>query len=135
MAERTIKVLRHSYREKSSSGKMVTRVAKRGETIDVEGDELERGERLGAFVTDEDVEAVEAADTKPDNLDEMGSDELSEVVGNFTVKELVEQAHESDDPEFVQRLIAAENANTGNDPRKSLIAGLEEVASRRSGGE
>jgi len=105
---------------------------------------LEKGERLGAFYTDEELaagnrgpsEAVkvssEELDGDPVQLSELGEGELvlwlsGESTGKApTVPEVLEAVGE--DKDLAKRIIEAENQRDKDDPRKSLIDKLTTVA-------
>jgi hypothetical protein len=62
--------------------------------------------------------------TSPEDVDELTDDELAEWMGTRpTVSEVVRLADE--DPGRAQRLLAAENTATGDDPRTTLKQQLE----------
>lgn len=103
---------------------------------------LEKGERLGAFFTDEELagggppadpvavssEQLEAGDT---GISELGEHELVLwLSGNEgkapSVPEVLEAV--GDDKDLAKRVIAAENERDKDDPRSSLISGLTKVA-------
>lgn len=102
--------------------------------------DIERGERLGAFYTEEELDAqeegVEGTVTgETGDPADMTPEELAEYIGGsnpqgkkLTVQETVDLSE--GDPEFAQDLLAAENILTGNDPREGVVRGLQEVISR-----
>ena len=123
MPERTVTAVGFRYEDTDGYVKL----AQRGETIDFSQEEAERGDRLGAFAVESlpaakrPTEAVGETGIKPDSTDE----ELEAFVKDAKVPEVVEAAGE--DVAFAQRLLEAENAATGNDPRKGVAEGLAGV--------
>lgn len=120
MPDRKIKHLSFRYTDDG-----VEKHAFQGETVDLPADEAKRGDSIGAFVTDTDP--VEESTFDPGSASD---DELREWIENDkpTAQQVLDVAN--DNPELASRLLAAENAATGNDPRKTVIAGLESVAGR-----
>lgn len=127
MAQREIKIVSFVWHKKGTdyNGDEITQVvdSKMGETVDLPDNVIAYGESMGAFVTPEDEAAEEAAAV---DVTEMGEDELVNWVSEHTVPEVVAVA--KSDPELVDRLLAAENTGTGNDPRTSLVEGLAQVS-------
>lgn len=121
MEQATIKIKGHTYRDEH--GKV--RAARRGETIEVTDEELERGLALGAFVTDNDEPEESAAEefSVVDASDDEVLDWLETSQPN--VQAVVDAA--DGDPENAKRLLAAENTLTGNDPRKGVEAKLTAI--------
>lgn len=115
MAERTVRILGFNYTDE----KGIERMARKGETIDFSEEDTARGDADGVFVTEE-PEAPEAT-IGPNSTDE----ELEAFAKDAKVGEVVEAAGE--DATLAQRLLAAENAATGNDPRKGVSEGLAAV--------
>jgi hypothetical protein len=122
--------LPHPYEEGETM--INDRIAMRGEEIEVLQPEYERGMRLDAFLKEgqkmEQVtgdqrqslfSAVDATDTELINW--IKDD-------NPTVQDVIDASEA--DAETALRLLSAENAATGNDPRKGVIAGLEAVVRR-----
>lgn len=139
MAKETVKVKSHSYTvevdDPANPGKKINavRVAKRGTTIDtskLSSYEKERAERLHVFETEEDREAAAQAEETAANLDEFGDDELEAWVKDATAQQVVDAANA--DPALAPRLLKAENTATDNDPRKTVVAGLEAVQARHA---
>lgn len=112
------------------------RTAYRGEEISVLAFDLARGKRFGAFLKPgqkvEDLGAGVSA--SPTALQFSAKDATdTELInwikdGNPTVQDVVDASE--GDPETAARLLSAETAATGNDPRKGVIMGLEAVANR-----
>src|SRR5690349_4500350 len=117
MPERTVTCLGFRYEDEEGYIKL----AGRGETIELSEREAERGDRLGAFTVAE--PEAPAGGIGPDSTDE----ELEAFAKGAKVSEVVEAAN--GDAAFAQRLLEAENAATGNDPRKGVAEGLAAVVS------
>lgn len=112
------------------------------DTKDIHEADLDHGEEIGAFWTsDYDPEtgvplgfniqtgtftdaAVEMSDDVPD-VDEATEVELAEWVQGATVKSVVELA--GDNPDHAARLLEAEEAASGRDPRATLVKALEKI--------
>jgi pyruvate/2-oxoglutarate dehydrogenase complex dihydrolipoamide acyltransferase (E2) component len=127
MPERTIKFVSFVWHKKGKdyNGDEITITvdSKQGEVVDLPDNIIRYGESMGAFVTPEDEAAeVESAVQAAD----MDDDELVNWVSESTVTDIVNVA--KSDPALSNRLLEAENTATGNDPRTSLVAGLEQVA-------
>lgn len=151
MAERTIRHASFSYRvsgpDPIRQGETIyhERKAMQGETVDIPfEDDLERGERFGAFVTEKTPAAesvVESERTQPEtepepeedgeveelSVSEMTDEQLVEWISNDhpNVQTVVDAAE--GDPENARRLLDAEDAATGGDSRKGVIDGLTAV--------
>jgi hypothetical protein len=124
MPERTVTAVGFRYEDTDGYIKL----AQRGETINLSDEEAARGDRLGAFAVESLPEAkrpVDATDDVvvigPDSTDE----ELEAFVKDAKVGDVVDAAGQ--DGAFAQRLLEAENAATGNDPRKGVADGLAAV--------
>lgn len=129
MAEREIKIRSFTWREEIENpvtGKVgaVTRQAAYGSVVDLPDHAIERGEALNAFFTDEDRAEADATEDET-YLQDMDDEELAEWVSSSTIPQVVNAAN--DDPDLAQRLLDAENAATGNDPRNGLVEGLAKV--------
>lgn len=104
---------------------LTERLARRGDTVDLDDRDVKRGEEHGAFVPEGQVlpEIGAPVDTT------VGSDDhLDDYVREHGVSEIVE--HAGGDPTVARRLLDAENRVTGNDPRSTLVDGLGAVISR-----
>lgn len=96
--------------------------AKRGDVINVNAEDLERGKAIDAFASDakdSESEEVDVVDLSDDEL----ADWLEEESPN--VKETVAAA--GDDPESARRLLAAEESVSGGDPRQGVVDGLNKI--------
>jgi uncharacterized Zn ribbon protein len=103
------------------------KLARRGETVDLLADDIERGEKFGAFETaatqaEDAVKELDAADLSDGDLIRLIKDRGLNV--NQTI------ALSKGDPVQAKRLIDAENSATGNDPRITVIEGLTAVINR-----
>jgi hypothetical protein len=98
--------------------------------------DIERGERLGAFYTDEELtnptSEVVVSGKEPI---EMSNEELAEYIGGanpkgkrLTIQETVDLS--GGDVGFAEDILVAENILTENDPRAGVVAGLQEVIAR-----
>ena len=116
------------------------RTAKQGDVLTVEelGPlALERGERLGSFYTDAELEALEAGEApaegeaaEPAQLaagDELGVHELAEYIeqNHPNVDDTIALA--KGDPEAAARVLEAEGIATGGDPRAGVTKGLTAI--------
>lgn len=107
----------------------VERIARRGDTIELDDVQYQRGNAHGAFVTDEDRAAQEAT----------GEQEL--VIETATVQQLAEWIEEDKpnvndtvgasggDAAVAARIMEAENMATGGKPRSGVVEGLTKVIS------
>src|SRR5580765_7047305 len=118
----------------------VEKLYRRGETIPPEhldDPTLERGERLGSFFTDEELDAGEhqvapgpaatapATQTgEPPAFDELSEAELADYImqNKPNVSDTVAMA--GDDPDTAQRLLEAEHIATDGEPRAGVVKGL-----------
>lgn len=68
------------------------------------------------------------------NFDELSQEQLTAWISEEspTVDRVLQVATESDDPALVDRLLAAENSSTGNEPRKGVTEGLAKVANDKA---
>lgn len=151
MAEVKIRHAGFVYHKSQASigpdGKKVTTwhpvMAQRGEVVDIEQEsDLENGHNIGAFWTNDfDPETgvpkgfvgpdsttfsdaqVELSDDVPD-VDEATDLELAEWVQKSTVAQVEALAT---DPDKAARLLEAEEAASGRDPRKTLVEALEKI--------
>jgi hypothetical protein len=136
----------------------VERTAKQGDTVDIPREEdIARGEEVHAFLTDEDIEAAEAAaeaeademeairqsqleaqtppgtDAEGEEVEEVSSvSEMSDEELVAWIKEDKPTAHEvvdaaEGDPDLARRLLDAEDEASGGDSRKSVISGLTAI--------
>lgn len=100
-----------------------SRIARRGEEVELSDEDYARGESLDAFVTDEDEQDEQAefnvVDASDDELVDWIEDESP------TVAEVVEAAN--NDPESARRLLAAEDSVTDGEPRKGVEEGLTAI--------
>jgi len=94
---------------------------------------LERGERLGSFFTDEELEAIEnpsaaeAGEGEAAEFSEMGESELAEYIqeNRPNVHETIALA--GGDPEVAARVLEAEELATDGDSRAGVVKGLNEI--------
>lgn len=111
------------------------RTAMRGETIEVLPADFARGMRLNAFLkAGEKIEDLGSGTSSESALQFSAKDATdTELInwikdGNPVVQEVVDASE--GDAETAARLLTAEVAATGNDPRKGVVAGLEAVIQR-----
>jgi hypothetical protein len=121
MAEHTVRVCGFRYTDHND----IERVAHSGEVIDFSDEDTARGLEAGAFVAAAAPEATSAIG--PNSTDE----ELEAFVKDAKVSEVVDAAN--GDGAFAQRLLAAENAATGNDARPTVAKGLAAVVGEGGG--
>src|SRR4051812_2249429 len=115
---------------KTTDGPFLT--ARRGETVDIpEGEDLDRGDKFGAFTAEVGQEPPPPEDTTvPDILVEWTPEEFNRFVDAATADEILaklSEVAEEDQPRVAERLIEAENGHKSR-KRKSLIARLDAVA-------
>lgn len=133
MDTREIKIRSFVYEEPfedfDGTTRMASRQAKRGDVVELDPYWIKYGDDMGAFVTDADREAevedesvLETAET----VEEMGPDELMNWVSDSTIPQVLEVAKA--DPSLSERILTAENAATGNDPRGGLVEALARIA-------
>lgn len=108
--------------------RMAVKQAQRGAVVELDPYWAAYGDDMGAFVTDADREAevedesvLETAET----VEEMGADELMNWVSDATIPQVLEVAKA--DPSLCERILVAENAATGNDPRGGLVEALTRI--------
>lgn len=121
-------------------------MAQRGDVLnvdDIHEADIEKGNEVGAFWTnDYDPETgvpkgfegpsstkftdadVELGDDTP-NMDEATDVDLADWVQNVTVKSVVALA--ADNPDYAARLLEAEIAASGDDPRPTLVKALDKI--------
>lgn len=151
MALRTIRHAAFSYRvtapDPVRQGQTIVheRKALQGETVDIPfDDDLERGERFGAFVSPSTPAAESAIESERETLQPSDEDELDEEelsVSEMTDEQLVEwiqgdhpnvqtviDAAEGDAAQ-AKRLLDAEDKASGGDSRKGVIDGLTAIIS------
>lgn len=139
MAERRIKHVEFTYYEEVTNAgqtapSLAVRHAYRDQTVDIPRQEdIDRGERFGAFYTEDEAVHVPAAE---------GGEPEEQYVGDMSDADLVAWIRDDKpnaqevinaaggDPEQARRLLAAEAAATGNDPRKTVSTGLTAVINR-----
>jgi hypothetical protein len=94
---------------------------------------LERGERLGAFYTDEEREQI---DTEAEELttgeeapafSEMSEQELGDYIRQHNLNVTNTVAIAGSDPELAVRVLEAEEIATDGDPRAGVVSGLQKI--------
>lgn len=135
LTERTVRILGFPYMEEIESPTdpdkrvLIERVAGRGDTIQVRPADLKKGERFGAFEGTDTAPEVEgnqgAADTSDTDLINWIKGEQPSQEKPPTVPEVIDASN--GDAEQAQRLLGAENAATGGDPRQGVVDGLNAV--------
>jgi len=120
----------------------VEKLFKRGEEIPadmLDDATLERGERLGSFFTDEELEegqnqrepgpapAMQLTEAGEPAFDEMSESELAEYIrqNRPNVGETVLMSQ--NDPDTAKRLLEAEHMATDGEPRAGVVKGLNEI--------
>lgn len=116
MSEQTVRVAGFRYIDHND----VERVAHTGEVIDFSDEDTKRGLAVAAFEVPE-VYADDDFIIGPASTD----DELEEFAKNAKVAEVVAAAN--GDPELAHRLLAAENAANGGEPRTGVAKGLAAI--------
>jgi hypothetical protein len=120
---------------------LIQKMAFNGETVTLTRDsDIERGERYGAFYSDEEMERLglnrASADTEGGAISLADRDDQELVdwlmsTGEFdgnkkpTADEVIAAA--GDDPDLAERLIEAEDTASGGNPRKSVDDGLNKI--------
>jgi hypothetical protein len=98
-------------------------IAYRGQTVEVNDLDFKRGQRHGAFYTD--------ADEKTEGSGAPGAEATLDDLVNWieTDKPTVQDVVDASGGDLVKAklLLDAENAATGNDPRKGVVEGLTAV--------
>lgn len=111
----------------SGKTRLARRVAKAGDVVEIPREvDRELGARHGAFFTDEELKAVEAPQGEvpvAEKSDQQLIDWISEDKPN--VDDTVGAA--GTDPDLAQRILDAETAATGGDPREGVLKGLTKV--------
>lgn len=99
------------------------RIARRGDVVELDDKNLARAERFDAIV-DPDEEIPPPGEQPP-------PDDSVEGLANWlqddkpTVQEVLDRA--DGDPQLAENLIEAENLATGQQPRSSLVEGLQKI--------
>src|ERR1700755_3353413 len=116
MPTHTVRVCGFRYTDHNE----IERVAHTGEVIDFSKEDAKRGLEVGAFEVPEE-EQENGPGIGPGSTDE----ELEAFAKDAKVGEVVEAA--GGDAEFAKRLLEAENAASGNEPRKGVAEGRAAV--------
>lgn len=130
--KRTVRIRGFSYFENDTdplSGDTirVERTATRGDTIEVEEPQAERGDRLGAFGDPAARDGEEAvAPVSGSDLSLAGDDELVAFVESANASDVVDAA--GNDPALARRLLDAEQTAHGQDARKTVVEPLTALA-------
>lgn len=130
METRTVRVKAFPYFETEPhpliEGKQreIRKFARRGDTIDLADSEAARGDALGAFVEeseleDSDGELLEFSAATPEEIAEWLKSARPTIAAVLTAVE--------NDPEVAVKVIEAEGIATGEDPRPTLIARLNRL--------
>jgi hypothetical protein len=110
--------------------RLAARYARQGEIVDIPRDaDVERGERFGAFFTDAELKNADAPTGSvavAEKTDQQLIDWITEDRPN--VNQTIEAA--GGDPSLAQRILDAESAATGGDPRQGVVDGLATVIDR-----
>jgi hypothetical protein len=132
--KRKIKIRAFSYLEtvddpsNPDNSLRVSQTAMRDQEVELEPDQIEKGERFNAFYSDDD----ESDTGLPEGFDPSiaGEDELIEWIeeSNPNASQVIEAAQ--GDPDTARRLLAAEEAAHGNDARKTVVEGLGAIINR-----
>lgn len=120
-------VYEEPYEDFDGSTRNANRQAKRGDVVELDPYWIKYGDAMGAFVTEADREAEEDEDviTDAESVEEMGDDELMNWVSDSTIPQVLAVAKA--DPSLCDRILKAENAATGNDPRNGLVEALTHI--------
>jgi hypothetical protein len=122
------------------------KIARRGETVSLSDADYERAVRFDAIAEPTEGASVSSSTDQPTpSLDDFDPEtanvatlslwlkgELEGQDGKPVVEDVVDAAN--DEPEVAQRLIEAENHATGQQPRTTLIAELQEIVTRDTSG-
>jgi len=121
-------VYEEPYEDFDGSTRNANRQAKRGDVVELDPYWIKYGDAMGAFVTEADREAEADEDVISDagSVEEMGDDELMNWVSDSTIPQVLTVAKA--DPSLSERILTAENAATGNDPRSGLVEALARIA-------
>lgn len=102
------------------------RMARRGEVLDFSAADIERGERTGAFFPEATTVSTEGGEGTLDPATASLADLTTWITEDHpTVDEVVGAA--GTDKVTARKLLDAENAATGNEPRKGVEAGLTHI--------
>lgn len=120
-------VYEEPYEDFDGTTRTASRQAKRGDVVKLDPYWIKYGDAMGAFVTDADREAEADEDviTDAESVEEMGDDELMNWVSDSTIPQVLAVAKA--DPGLCERILVAENAATGNDPRSGLVEALARI--------
>jgi hypothetical protein len=120
-----------TYRDKTGEEQelLSVRHAFFGDTVDIpRAEDVESGEKGGAFVTEDEEEVEQDSPVAADEETDLFShDSLVLWIKNTkpSAVKVVEAAE--DNPDKAEALLKAENEATGGQPRKAVVRGLEEI--------
>lgn len=119
-----------TYRDKTGEEHehLAVRHAFFGDTVDIpRAEDVETGEKGGAFVTDDEEVEQDSPVAADEETDLFSHDSLVLWIRNTkpSAAKVVEAAE--DNPEKAEALLKAENEATGGQPRKAVTRGLEEI--------
>lgn len=150
MAKRTIKHVSFSYKVELPDGRISEVHAAHGETVDIPRQEdLDLGEKFGAFYTDEELKVVSAPTAQAagaESPDDAGQSEELDLAldpaedvalwiqeDSPSINDVLEAVGESSDPiAAATNTLEAENLARSGDPRKGLVAGLHAIIERNN---
>lgn len=121
-------VYEEPYEDFDGTTRMASKQAKRGDVVELDPYWIRYGDDMGAFVTEADREVEEDEDVidTAEAVEEMGDDELMNWVSDSTIPQVLGVAKA--DPSLCKRILEAENAATGNDPRTGLVEALARIS-------
>ncbi len=105
---------------------LVERTAYHGQTVDLLSHDIERGERHGAFFTEEEPQAGEGAKW----ASQFDHDSLVQWMQRTqpSTQEVTNLVNEDPDPkQAAEKMLAAERESSGGDVREDLMAGLQAI--------
>lgn len=117
--------------------RLAPRIARRDEIVDIpRNEDVERGEQMGAFYTEEDFDQAEEEESSSDEEAEPSRVPSSEGEYDKLVAWIRDERPNATtvvqaaggDPEKARMLIEAENEASGGDPRKTVIDPLTKIA-------
>lgn len=138
MPKRTVKDKAFRYFEEGDHpvepGKKVLRqrLARRGDTLDFREEDAARGDHLGAFYTDAELNAMNSdsagePDMTPATMSGKSVEELTAWLEEERPNAPKTVAAAGDDPELAARLLEAEESVTGREARSSVVSKLQEI--------
>lgn len=114
--------------------RVVEKIARRGEKVDLSDTDLARAEKFGAIRQESDEPQEPEFDVGSFEIQTATAAQTAEWIKETkpTVEETVDEAN--NDADLARKLLEAENLATGGQPRKGVVDGLNEIIEADGGG-